>query len=86
MTKEELLKTYGSLSSEERLELERFIAKLRKQHVEQKPKKKLRSFRDEPFFGMWKDREDMKEGGAAWVRNLRSGPHWNRLKRDNDPR
>ena len=86
MTKEELLKTYGSLSDKERSELDHFIAKLQKQHVEQKPKKKLRSFRDEPFFGMWKDREDMKEGGAAWVRELRNGPHWNRLKRDNDPR
>jgi len=42
----------------------------------------VRSFRDEPFFGMWKDREDMKEGGAAWVRKLRSGPHWNRFKRN----
>jgi hypothetical protein len=86
MTKEELLKTYGSLSDKERSELDRFITKLQKQHVEQRPKKKLRSFRDEPFFGMWKDREDMKEGGAAWVRKLRSGPHWNRLKRDNDSR
>ncbi len=47
---------------------------------ERKPSK--RSFRDEPFFGMWKDREDMKDGGAAWVRRLREGPEWNRLKRD----
>jgi len=83
MTKEELLKTYGSLSNEERLKLEQFIAKLRKHHSEAaKPKKRVRSFRDEPFFGMWKDREDMKEGGAAWVRKLRSGPHWNRFKRN----
>ena len=86
MTKEELLKTYGSLSDKERSALDRFITNLQKQHVEQRPKKKLRSFKDEPFFGMWKDREDMKDGGAAWVRELRSGPHWNRLKRDNDSR
>ncbi len=65
MTKEELLKTYGTLSAEERLKLERFIAKLRKQHAEQpEPKQNPRSFKDEPFFGMWKDREDMKEGGS----------------------
>ncbi len=49
---------------------------------ERKQKPSKRSFRDEPFFGMWKDREDMKEGGSAWVRDLRDGPHWNRLKRD----
>ena len=25
---------------------------------------------DEPFIGMWRDREDMRDG-ASWVRNLR---------------
>jgi secreted Zn-dependent insulinase-like peptidase len=53
---------------------------------EARPRKPLkRSFREEPFFGMWKDREDMKDGGAEWVRDLREGPHWNRLKRDDWP-
>lgn len=75
MTKEELLKTYGSLSNEERLKLERFIAKLRKQHAERtKPKKQLRPLREEPFFGMWKDREDMADP-VEWVRKIRR-EHW----------
>jgi len=34
----------------------------------EKPKTKLE---DHPFFGMWADREDMKDP-AAWVRKLRS--------------
>lgn len=29
------------------------------------------------FFGMWADREDMKDGGAAWVRKLRE-TEWRR--------
>ena len=28
-------------------------------------------FSDEPFIGMWRDREDMRDGNA-WVRNLRN--------------
>jgi len=75
MTQEELLKTYGTLSTKERLELEHFIAKLRKQHTEHpKPKKKLRPIREEPFFGMWKDREDMADP-VEWVRKIRR-EHW----------
>lgn len=34
---------------------------------------------DEPFIGMWKDRDDMQEGGAAWVRQLRAH-EWNRQR------
>lgn len=33
------------------------------------PKKPFRSI-DSPFFGMWKDREDMKDP-VAWVRKIR---------------
>ena len=28
------------------------------------------SFQDEPFFGMWQDREDMSDS-SAWVRRIR---------------
>jgi hypothetical protein len=31
---------------------------------------KPRSLKDEPFIGMWKDREDMQDSGA-WVRAVR---------------
>jgi hypothetical protein len=38
---------------------------------------------DEPFIGMWKDRDDMQEGGAAWIRRLRAH-EWNRQRRRAD--
>ena len=37
--------------------------------VNGEPKKPFRSI-DSPFFGMWKDREDMKDP-VAWVRKIR---------------
>ncbi len=35
---------------------------------------------DEPFMGMWRDREDMRDSGA-WVRNIRVC--WNMKRRQN---
>ncbi len=70
------------MPSKQRREIERLVEDFRQKKETAKQKPAKRSFREEPFFGMWKDRVDMKEGGAAWVRKLRSGPHWNRLKRD----
>jgi antitoxin (DNA-binding transcriptional repressor) of toxin-antitoxin stability system len=35
-----------------------------------KPKKKSRDITEHPFFGMWRDREDMADP-SAFVRNLR---------------
>lgn len=82
MTKEELITEILALPSKKRMKIERLVEDLKheEENADRKPSK--RSFRDEPFFGMWKDREDMKEGGADWVRKLRQGPHWNRSKRD----
>ncbi len=37
---------------------------------ETKPRMKMK---DHPFFGMWKDREDMKDP-VAWVRKMRDTP------------
>jgi prevent-host-death family protein len=37
---------------------------------EPKPKMKMK---DHPFFGMWKDRDDMKDP-VAWVRKMRDTP------------
>lgn len=53
------------MPSKDRKEIERMVEsfKNRKESVKRKPTK--RSFRDEPFFGMWKDREDMKMGGTG---------------------
>lgn len=49
-----------------------FIEFLQKRY--KKPKKpqveKKRKLSEEPFYGMWQDREDMKDS-VAWVRRLR---------------
>lgn len=82
MTKEELLTGIFAMPPDERRQIERLVENFRNRQKNAQAKPAKRSFRDEPFFGMWKDREDMKEGGAAWVRKLRSGSAWNRLKRD----
>jgi len=34
------------------------------------PQRSQRKFSEEPFFGMWKDREDMADS-TEWVRRLR---------------
>ena len=39
--------------------------------AEPEPEPAATSMTDEPWFGMWADREDMKDP-AAWVRDLRS--------------
>jgi len=41
-------------------------------HPVKEGKAKKRSFKDHPAFGMWKDREDMKDP-SAWVREIRKG-------------
>ncbi len=82
MTNEELLKEYNALPEEARKKTEEFISQMSKQYADDpEPKiKKLRPIREEPFFGMWADREDMKEGGAAWVRKIRK-EQWDRSDR-----
>ncbi|MBA3769384.1 MAG: hypothetical protein H0X08_02580 [Blastocatellia bacterium] len=82
MTNEELLKEITSMPEEDKRIVERLIAKIRKRlsGTVPQPDNKKTSFRDEPFFGMWADREDMKEGGAAWVRKIRK-EQWDRSDR-----
>jgi hypothetical protein len=79
MTNEELLKEITSMPDKDKRTVERLIARIRKRYTEPKVQsdKKKRSFRDDPFFGIWADREDMKEGGAAWVRKIRK-EQWDR--------
>ena len=70
------------MPEEDKKIVERLIAKIRKRlsaRVTQ-PDIKKTSFRDDPFFGIWADREDMKEGGAAWVRKFRK-EQWDRSDR-----
>ena len=77
MTNEELLREISTLSIDARRHIERYVALLKKKTGNSVTKKSKKSFRDEPAFGMWKDREDMKDGGAAWVRKIRE-EQWNK--------
>jgi len=72
MTNEDLLREISSLPAEARALIEKYIDSLKKH----KPVsvKKRGSFRDEPAFGIWKDREEMKDS-VEWVRNIRK-THW----------
>jgi hypothetical protein len=86
MTNEDLLKEINSLSADAKRRVEKFISKIRQGYSE-RPRISSQSdgsFRDEPFFGIWADREDMKDGGAAWVKKTRR-EQWDRRRID-DPR
>ena len=79
MTNEELIKEFDLLPVSIRRRIENIIADARKQNGTIKIKETVSktSLSEHPFVGMWKDREDMKEGGAAWVRKLRR-EQWDR--------
>jgi hypothetical protein len=77
MTNEELIKEITSLPEEAKRQIERIIKLFKSGQPSAVDRKKRIPLREEPFFGMWKDREDMKEGGAAWVRKLRR-EQWDR--------
>lgn len=80
MTNEELIKEITSLPADAKGQIERFVVLLKRRQKTTKPEVSNGSFRDEPAFGMWKDREDMKDGGAAWVRRIRE-TQWNKHRR-----
>jgi hypothetical protein len=60
-----LVQIISSLTTEERINLEQ---KLQVQTLSTEIK--LSNLHDEPFVGMWKDREDM-EDSSHWVRQVR---------------
>jgi hypothetical protein len=60
-----LVQIISSLTTEERINLEQ---KLQVQTLSTEIK--LSNLQDEPFVGMWKDREDM-EDSSHWVRQVR---------------
>jgi hypothetical protein len=60
-----LVQIISSLTTEERINLEQ---KLQVQTLSTEIK--LSNLQDEPFVGMWKDREDM-EDSSHWVRQIR---------------
>jgi hypothetical protein len=64
MTHEEILKTLDTLSNDELETLIDRAEEILRERLEKVP------FAALPFFGMWADREDMRDS-AAWVRRLR---------------
>lgn len=77
MTNEELIKEIPSLPDEVIRRIERIVEQFKQDQIADEKPKARRPLREEPFFGMWKDREDMAEGGAAWVRKIRR-EQWDR--------
>lgn len=71
MTNEELIKEIPSLPASVRLRIGRIIDTFRKQSNQSSADRAGKiPLRDEPFVGMWSDREDMKDP-VEWVRNVR---------------
>jgi hypothetical protein len=66
-----IMQDFEALPPEAQRQVTDFIAFLKTRYVmSRQTKKKRRPLSDEPFIGMWRDREDMKDG-AEWVRRLR---------------
>ncbi|MGD9561839.1 MAG: hypothetical protein AB7F88_06425 [Pyrinomonadaceae bacterium] len=83
MTNEELLKEITSMPAKDKKIVERLIARIRARYTkprEESGKTRKQSFREDPFFGIWADRADMEEGGASWVRKIRT-EQWDRSDR-----
>ncbi len=74
MTNEELIKELESLQPRERGLIEKLIMLFRVKRNGAATEVPRRSFREEKAFGMWKDRDDMKDS-VEWVRNIRR-THW----------
>ncbi|MBX3293290.1 MAG: hypothetical protein KF881_10430 [Acidobacteria bacterium] len=80
MTNEELIKEIPNLPKEVRLRIEKIVAAFRERsNKPSEDRSKRTPLQDEPFVGMWADREDMKDP-VEWVRNIRR-TQWDRSHR-----
>lgn len=68
----DLFQEIASLPAEAQKQVINFIAFLKTQYPATPPTRKSHQEKltDEPFIGMWKDREDMQDS-SLWVKNLR---------------
>jgi hypothetical protein len=73
-----LFQDIGSLPPEAQRQVSDFVAFLKQRHVDAQVVRKVKrtQLADEPFIGMWRDREDMKDS-SAWVRSMRES-EWER--------
>ncbi len=72
MEQEKIFNDISNLPPEAQKQVIDFIAFLRKRYKRSVNVKQTRqsNLTKEPFIGIWKDREDMKDSGT-WVRNIR---------------
>ena len=73
-----LVRDIGSLPPEAQKQVSDFVAFLKTRYPVAKSGRKAKRTKlaDEPFIGMWRDREDMQDS-SAWVRRLRES-EWER--------
>ena len=73
MNKEQTWQDFLALPPIAQQEVSHFIAFLRTRYISAftQPAKVLPDLKDEPFIGMWRDREDMADS-HTWVRQLRA--------------
>ena len=68
---EEMWNDYNSLPAEAQRQVADFIAFLRQRYgAGRRARRQAGKWEDEPFVGMWRDREDMQDS-TGWVRHLR---------------
>jgi hypothetical protein len=71
MKAEAITRSIGQLPVHEQHEVVDFIEFLKsRHHVDVQSRRKRSRFSQEPFVGMWRNRQDMNDS-AAWVRDLR---------------
>ncbi|MCS6912344.1 MAG: DUF2281 domain-containing protein [Anaerolineae bacterium] len=68
----DLVRDIASLPPEAQKQVMEYVAFLKTRYPTEQPVKKTQRVKltDEPFIGMWRDREDMQDS-TAWVRSLR---------------
>jgi hypothetical protein len=73
MTQQELFKAFESLPTEAQRQALNFIAFLQQTYAQTitTPQKAEINWADDPFIGMWKDRQDLTDS-SAWVRSVRN--------------
>jgi hypothetical protein len=72
MEQGKIINDISSLPPEAQRQIVEFIAFLKTRYTRHRGKKQLKQtdLVNEPFIGIWKDREDMKDS-STWLRNIR---------------
>ncbi len=78
MDQETLWREYAALPDEARRRVDEFIVTLAARYANEQEQmtRDRRPLAEEPFVGMWRDRDEMADS-TAWVRSIREG-EWTR--------